>query len=292
MRSAISRRSPTWHDPKRECHCRFCEDVTGKDAVLDDSDRTVLANVREFGWHLVLIPDEPQTAGWVFSVGMWHTLGSPELAMFGLEPNDAAQAINALGDRIKGGVRIGAGVVVDDVLEDGRLLTFRAIDDSWYRPMFGYATWFARRPPLPIAQVVWADTNGLFPWDAGVDLDYTYRQPSLWVPTDKHPQGRWSGTLIPGPWPYMDPPDTAAFTTKRVAFEGHPVLYVAHDSDGSWQFVDEAPADEGDVVLVHLAHVAGANPGVIDTSDLPLGWEATRDSTISPWTRQPIPNET
>ena len=277
-----------WYDPDRECHCRIHEPLAGQESSFDKGDRTVMANVAKFGWHLVLIPDEPRTSGWVFSVGMWHTLRSPELAVFGMDPNDAATVINDIGALVRAGRRIGPDVVFDDVLADGRRLTFRPADSSWYRPLFGYATWFGRRPPLPVAQVVWADEQGRFPWDSGVDAEYRFRQPSLWIRTDEHPQGRWSGTFVQGPWPFPDPPDTSAFTTKRIAFERHPVLYVVHDADGSWQFLDGQDVTEDDIALVHLAHVVGANAGISELADLPRGSEAVRETEAGPWTRRPM----
>lgn len=277
-----------WHDPQRECHCRIDEPVADQESSFDDGDRKVMRDVKEYGWHLVAIPDEPQTSGWVFSVGMWHTLGSPELVVFGMGAGHAANAINEVGEHVRAGRWIGPDVVFDDVLAESRLVTFRAAHPSWYGPMFGYATWFGRRPPLPVAQIVWADPQGRFPWDADVDQEYTFRQPSLWIPADKHPQGPWSGTLIEGAWPFPDPPDTAAFTTKRIAFEDHPVLLVVHDADGSWQFLDGQDVTQGDVALVHLAHVVGANLAVTELADLPKGWEAERQAEGGTWTRRPF----
>jgi hypothetical protein len=281
----------TWNDPDRECHCRIDEPIPGEEASYDDGDRTLMAHVAEFGWHIVMIPDDPQSAGWVFSVGMWHTLGTPELAVFGLEAGQAASVINLIGDHVRAGTSIGPDVSLDDVLEDERLVGFRAVDESWYGPMFGYATWFGRRPPLPIAQVVWADTKGRFPWDAEVDEGYRLRQPSLWIPISEHPQGRWSGALIEEPWSFPDPPDTAAFTSKRIAFDDHPVLVVVHNADGAWQFLDGQDVTSDDVVLVHLAHVVGANEGVVEVADLPYGWEAERATEGSPWVRRPVHEE-
>lgn len=275
-----------WHDPLRECHCRIDEPIADQESSFDDGDRKVMSDIKEFGWHLVLIPDEPQTSGWVFSVGMWHTLGSPELAVFGMEPRHAATAINDLGAHVRAGRRIGPDEVFDDVLAEGRRVTFRAAHSSWYGPMFGYATWFGRRPPLPIAQVVWADPHGRFPWDSGADEEYKVRQPSLWIAADKHPQGQWSGTLIEGDWPFPDPPDTTAFTTKRIAFEDYPILLVVHEEDGSWQFLDGQDVTREDIAVVHLAHVVGANVGVTEIADLPKGWEAERTNEGGPWARR------
>lgn len=280
-----------WSNPERECHCRIDEPDLGQESTFDEGDRTVMANVAEHGWHIVQIPDEPQSSGWVFSVGMWHTLGSPELAVFGMAAKDAAHLINQIGAHVRSGHPIGPDVVLDDVLEDDRPVTFRSADSSWYGPMFGYATWFARRPPLPVAQVVWADAHGRFLWDDGIDDWYRHTQPSLWIPASEHPQGRWSGALVDGPWPFADPPDTATFTTKRIAFEHYPVLYVVHDSNGDWQLLDGQDVTPEDAALVHLGHVVGAHAGIAELSDLPAGWEAFRESESGPWTRRQRPAE-
>jgi hypothetical protein len=49
---------------------------------LDDSDRQVLRDIEEHGWHGIAIVDE-EPSHYVFSVGVMHTLDHPELVMFG-----------------------------------------------------------------------------------------------------------------------------------------------------------------------------------------------------------------
>lgn len=113
-----------WLDPNRDCHCRL--DEPSADArALDDQDRILLGNVTKFGWHIVQIPDDTLSAGWVFSVGMWHTLGSPELAVFGMDAAQAGNAINSVGENIRAGRPIGPETTFDDILADGRLVAFR-----------------------------------------------------------------------------------------------------------------------------------------------------------------------
>lgn len=276
-----------WHDPNRECHCRL-EEPASDDRGLDEQDRLVLANVTEFGWHIVQIRDDPMSAGWVFSVGMWHTLGSPELAMFGMEPAHAGNAINLIGDHVRAGRHIGHDVTFDDILAENRLVAFRPAHQSWYPPLFGYATWFAQRPPLPIAQMVWADTEGRFPWDADVEATCRLAQPSLWVPVDQHPPSRWSGALIGKDWPFPEPPTTPAFTTRRVAFDHSPVLWVLHEANGDWQFLDGGSTNEDDIAVIHLVHAAGLDPTIIGLADLPRGWEARRARPDEAWARRPL----
>lgn len=275
-----------WRDPDRECHCHFCDPIPGRERTYDERDRKLLADVERYGWHLVMVPDDPVSRGWVFSVGMWHTLGSPELALFGMDIADAKTALNAIGAAVRGGRPIGPEAVFDDILEGGRLVTFRAADVSWYAPLFGYATWFGQTPPLPIAQVVWAAPDGRWPWSDGIDVTYRRAQPMTWLPAAEHPQGAWSGALAPTPWPFADRPDAAAFTTRRVAFDGAAVIGVTHDTDGSWQFLDGGSTTADDAALVHLAHVVGAHLDVVELADLPPGWEAWRDRPGAPWHRR------
>jgi hypothetical protein len=278
-------------DRSSECHCRLHQPADYDSKTLDDGDRKLLADVLEYGWHLVLIPDDAVTRGWVFTVGMWHTLGVPELSLFGMDQNHAASALNLIGDAIRSGRPIGPDIQMDDILADGRLVTFRPVHPSWYGPMFGYATWFTRRPPLPIAQVFWSDNNGRWPWSSGAEQEYLVHQPKLWIPTDEHPQGSWSGTLAPIPWPFDDEPNTAVFTTRRIAFDGADVLGVAHDHDGSWQFLDGGSTSEDDIALVHMAHVVGKHVDVAKLADLPRGWQAWRSDTNAPWHRSPYHDE-
>ena len=47
-----------------------------------------------------MIPGDAVTDGWVFSVGLWHTLASPELALFGMQANHAANVLNQIGDQV------------------------------------------------------------------------------------------------------------------------------------------------------------------------------------------------
>jgi hypothetical protein len=275
-----------WRDAERECHCRLDEPPQDQAAKLDDRDRKVLSDVETYGWHIVDIHDDSVTQGWTFSVGMWHTLGSPELAIFGVPSPHGANVINEIGDMVKAGRSIGPDVVFDDALAAGRLVGFRPAHSTWYGPLFGYATWFAQQPPLPVAQVVWADPEGKFPWDEELDPDFRSLQPSLWVPVPDHPISRWSGAGRRD-WMFPAPPIATAFTTIRVV-DGAPIVHVAHDTDGAWQFIDEDAWERADIQISHLAHIVDADPTLASISDLPPGWQASREHVGGSWTRSPL----
>src|SRR4051794_14128998 len=53
-----------------------------------------------------------------------------------------------------------------------------------------------------------------------------------------HVKGRGPGDRRMDDWPFANPPDVAAITTRQVVHGGEPILLVSHDADdGSWQFL-------------------------------------------------------
>lgn len=105
----------------------------------DDYDRKLLADVASHGWHLVGIDDDPEGPGYVFSVGMFHTLGHPEICIFGLSNTKTmGQIINGVGDLIRSGQSFDDWKESQEVLA-GYSCMFRHVDPTLYREYFGYA---------------------------------------------------------------------------------------------------------------------------------------------------------
>lgn len=130
------------------CFCRICS--PDDESTWDDGDRTPIADVSDHGWHLVWVHGDDDGPGWCYTVGLWHSFRSPEVAMLGLRVEDMPCWLNAVGEHVRQGNpprpnEIRAGIV------EGVPVTWRPVHDSWYRELFGYALWFTS-PPLPIDQ--------------------------------------------------------------------------------------------------------------------------------------------
>ncbi|MEU0519390.1 DUF4262 domain-containing protein [Streptosporangium sp. NPDC006007] len=170
------------------CHCLLCVE---QDVELDEIDRSTMPHVREHGWAVIMVPEDEDGPGWAFTVGLWHTLRSPEVAMFGLGVEVMRSCLNTLADAIAAGHRLVADQKRDDVIRGYPVLT-RNVDESWYRSLFGTALHFYRRPPLPFVEVLWPDAAGRFPGEADARPELSDRQPSLWIPKDDHAPGVWT----------------------------------------------------------------------------------------------------
>src|SRR5215208_2924013 len=64
-------------------------------------DEKLVADVKEYGWHVVKILEKDETPGWAFSVGLYKNFNHPEIVVFGLNDEVAHSLINAIGDVVR-----------------------------------------------------------------------------------------------------------------------------------------------------------------------------------------------
>ena len=78
--------------------------------------------------------------------------------------------------------------------------------------------------------------------------------------------------------------NTAVLTSKYVLSENSPIVFVAHHLDGIWEFWGEEIIDESEIVVVSLGSIIEIDPSVLEISDLPIEFNAVRESKQKPWT--------
>ena len=133
--------------------------MTSLPAARSESEEKVLADVADRGWHGVWIPEEGGTPGWVFSVGLLHSHGHPEIVVFGL-PSETAHAMiaNAVVD-IEAGRAFPPHSTSDEIL-DGYRCAFRPVHPNWHAPLLGTALWFYQHAAFDAVQCLWPDRDG------------------------------------------------------------------------------------------------------------------------------------
>ena len=91
-------------------------------------------------------------------------------------------------------------------------------------------------------------------------------------------------------WPFADPENFGVFCCQDVFERSKPILRVAHDHDGDWQFLDGEAREENEKPrLVCFEHVVAWDSAIRDLHDLPRGWCAERESLAEEWHRTELP---
>lgn len=92
-------------------------------------------------------------------------------------------------------------------------------------------------------------------------------------------------------WTDADSTNTVTITTRQVLHEGHPVLIVSHDSDGTWQILCGTTTDKADALVISLGEALQNDRSIASLADMPRGWPARRSSPEDSWTREPLSPE-
>ena len=138
----------------------------------DESDRKLLSDVSEFGWHVVGVQEENSSPLFAFTVGLFYQYLHPEILIMGL-PHEVAHKLLASAKNI---IHKGGSIQPWSALEEVASFPLMAlpIHLNHYREHLGYATWFYESlpEPFPAIQLVWPDKAGVFPWQEGYDQRY------------------------------------------------------------------------------------------------------------------------
>ena len=84
-------------------------------------------------------------------------------------------------------------------------------------------------------------------------------------------------------WPFDVPVRSPAYSTKNIVRNGYPILTIAHDHEGEWQFLCGTVDDPKDMSIVCLGCMYELHPFIMEFSELPRGHLAWRDSENDEW---------
>ncbi|MGW4650208.1 DUF4262 domain-containing protein [Kitasatospora sp. NPDC004289] len=176
------------------CPCVLCDSAASATFGARRQRRkhwaSVIAHVREHGWHVVGVSGGGEVPDWAFTVGLWHSYRIPEAAMFGLELHGLMHWVGDAAARIRDGASTEPGALLAGVIE-GYQLRCQPVDPSWHHPLLGTSVGFYRRTPVPVVQLVWPDREHRWPSDEQAS-PACRAQPNLQLPVDEHPKGVWT----------------------------------------------------------------------------------------------------
>lgn len=148
---------------------------------LDAFDLAILAEVAQHGFHVVAVAFEGEPFGHAFTVGLFRTHDHPEVAIFGLPPGEAAEAVARAAGRVRAGEWLDVEGAVEGIVP-GRRVAFRRIAARHLPAQLGHAVWYHGGALFPAIEGIWSDEAGHFPWDRWFPRELRDRQPYLFEP--------------------------------------------------------------------------------------------------------------
>jgi len=77
--------------------------------------------------------------------------------------------------------------------------------------------------------------------------------------------------------------DNAVFTLKSIISKHTEILYVIHDDDDEWQFLNGEKASLEDMMMVSLGQIMQLDDTITQILNLDIGYEANRTNLSSEW---------
>ncbi|TPI58743.1 DUF4262 domain-containing protein [Mesorhizobium sp. B3-1-3] len=148
----------------------------------DAEEAKALADIEEYGCHILYVLEEDEHPPFAYSVGIEHNFGVPELVVIGLKPDLSLTIINEYCRRVRGGERFSVGARALGFLGGGFDCQFGAVHPDHYLEYFGWDIWFYDGPDFRIVQLIFPTTSGIWPWDVEADEWFRERQPLLDTP--------------------------------------------------------------------------------------------------------------
>ena len=150
-------------------------------AAEDELERQVISNVNDFGWHAVNVIEDDGHPPWTFTIGFYETWGFPELIIIGRSRATSHEMLKTLADDIE------LNSPPDLTDPDGHLLLgmkcrFVEVLPRYYSDYLGFALWFYRKRQFPIYQIIWPNSDGLYPWSPSATKAVKEWQPPLGEP--------------------------------------------------------------------------------------------------------------
>jgi hypothetical protein len=134
---------------------------------LSEADADTISHVEQSGCSSVQVKRSGAGLGWSYTVGVYDTLGKPEIITVGLREGTAHTLLNEARKRLREGVDLTQGRHRDMVGEVE--CEFRPVDPKWVKHLMGWALWYYDWEDFPVLQAVYPDLQNRFPEEDGFD---------------------------------------------------------------------------------------------------------------------------
>jgi hypothetical protein len=157
---------------------------------LNDTEKEIVEAVQTHGFFSMGVLPEKDSPSFLYSIGFWETLDSPEVILLGLNGKVMHSMVWRLFRRMKDGLALRDGMRIPDLLSGDFECVARAAHTSQIQEYMLSARWYCRHSgrdelALRAYQIFWpSERTRLYPWDANCELDVRQLQPLLYLPRE------------------------------------------------------------------------------------------------------------
>lgn len=145
---------------------------------MNAGEKKALADIAEFGCHVLYILAEDDLPPFCYSVGIERSSAAPELVVVGLKQPLAHFVVNEYNRRVRSGERFTPGQFASGFIE-GFDCQFREVHESHYREYLAWGVWLYNGTDFRALQLVYPTTAGIWPWDPEASDWFRAWQPVL-----------------------------------------------------------------------------------------------------------------
>jgi len=152
--------------------------IGGRELSMDPAEQKALADIDQYGCHVLHVAAEDELPPFSYSVGIWRSSGRPEVIAIGLKQNLAHFIVNEYNQRVQGGEVFVPGQLYSGFIE-GFEVTFEQVERELYPEYFGWDLWLYGGLQFEALQLVYPSTTGVWPWQPSASEGFRTWQPLL-----------------------------------------------------------------------------------------------------------------
>jgi hypothetical protein len=146
---------------------------------MNEYEQNLLRHIEQFGCSVTSVfdPDEKEPP-FSYSIGITKSCGAPELIIVGLNSKLGHAVVNLYNDKVRAGERFVPGVLYTGFLE-GFPVQFSPVTKENRESYMTSACWLHGGPSFEALQLIWPNTEGVWPWEPRASEWLRANQPLL-----------------------------------------------------------------------------------------------------------------
>ena len=219
-----------------------------------------------FGHSIISMNASDYLPSFAYTVGLLESKNHPEIICFGLAPELLKDILNDVVQLIKFSGALKLDHDYGNIFKNSRA-SFLKVDQRNITDYFKVAELVYKSDDIQAIQLIWTDTQNLFPWEVGFNQKFKFKQPLL----DRNESFK-----------FREERNLGVFTTPNWLENRAPILRVIHDEDGDWQFLTrEIDFDNGK--MVSLGQMVRSDHSLNEVFHLEYGESAERAHPGGEW---------